>query len=325
MAKLYPLRFTPLLKDYLWGGRRLGSLLRKSLPPEGVVAESWEICDRASEQSVVAEGPLAGRTLGELVRDFGRELFGRHAPIERFPLLIKFLDAERSLSVQVHPNDEQAARLVPPDLGKSEAWVVLAAEPGSVIYAGLKPGVDRLALESAVRAGTAENCLANIEPRVGDCIYLPAGTVHALGAGLLVAEIQQSSDTTYRLFDWNRVGPDGKPRALHVDEALGAIDFNRGPVSTQAPQPTERPLAERLVECPYFVLDRLQMPANTSAPVGGDNRFHVLMLLAGAISLTHMPESNMLQPGDVVLWPADLLPGTIRCDNPSTLLDVYLP
>ena len=153
--------------------------------------------------------------------------------------MFKFLDAQKTLSVQVHPNDDQAARLDPPDLGKTEAWVVLAAEPGSRIYAGLKRGFDRHALEREVHRGTCELCLHSFEPQPGDCVFIPAGTVHALGAGLVVAEIQQASDTTFRLFDWNRVDRDGKPRPLHIRESLDTINYLRGQVQPQTPAATE--------------------------------------------------------------------------------------
>jgi mannose-6-phosphate isomerase len=302
--------------------------LGKKLPADGVVAESWEICDRGNEQSVVADGPLAGKTLAEIGREFGKELYGKELfgrdPHDRFPLLIKFLDARLPLSVQVHPNDEQAARLNPPDLGKSEAWIVLAAEPATAIYAGLREGVDRAELAAAVRDGSAEKCLAKIEPRVGDCIYLPAGTVHALGGGLVIAEIQQSSDTTYRLFDWNRVGPDGKPRTLHVDEGLAVTDFSRGPIRVQTPTPTARPFVERLVECPYFVIERIAQPGGTSTAIGGDERFHIMMVLDGQISLDR-GRQELLRAGEVVLWPGELPAAAIHCAASSTVLDVFLP
>src|SRR3954451_2888303 len=157
-------------------------------------------------------------------------LFGRKRQHPQFPLLFKFLDCQRVLSVQVHPNNEQAAKLDPPDLGKTEAWVVLAADPGSKIYAGLKSGVDRKALAAAVASGRCEECLHEFEPRVGDCVFIEAGTVHALGAGLLIAEIQQDSDTTFRLFDWNRAHKTGKPRPLHIEQSLDTINYKRGPV-----------------------------------------------------------------------------------------------
>ena len=277
MQPLYPLRFRPIFRQYLWGGERLKTLLHKPAPSEGPCAESWEICDHGVDQSIVEFGPLAGTTLGQLVHERGRDLLGRHHPQPQFPLLVKLLDAAQSLSVQVHPDDALAATLTPPDLGKTEAWVVLASEPGSVIYAGLKPGVDHNALEAAIRQGHCETCLHVIHPKPGNCVFVPAGTVHALGAGLLIAEIQQSSDVTYRLFDWNRKGPDGQPRPLHIDRGLDATDFDRGPIAIQPPRPTNRPEAARLVECEKFWLDRLTFSNPIS--IGGDGRCHILVVL----------------------------------------------
>jgi len=196
---MHPLPLAPVYRRYLWGGRRFATLLGRELPPGDDFAESWELVDRAADQSRVAAGPLAGTTLGELVRDRCRELLGRHAPRAAFPLLFKFLDACRDLSVQVHPDDARAARLVPPDLGKTEAWYVIDAAAGSRIYAGLRDGVDRAALAAAVRAGRCSDVLHSFEPQPGDCVFIPAGTVHALGAGLVIAEIQECSDVTYRL------------------------------------------------------------------------------------------------------------------------------
>src|SRR3954465_8905730 len=192
---LPPLRFAPLFKRYLWGGRRLASLLNKPIGEGDDCAESWEVADHGEDQTVVVGGPLAGMTLAEGLASYGQDLLGRHAPRSRFPLLFKFLDCRRVLSVQVHPGDAAAAKQGPPDLGKTEAWVILAAEPGSLVYAGLKRGFDRAALEREVNRGTTELCLHKFEPQVGDCIFIPAETVHALGAGLVVAEIQQASDT----------------------------------------------------------------------------------------------------------------------------------
>ncbi|MCE5268598.1 MAG: class I mannose-6-phosphate isomerase [Planctomycetaceae bacterium] len=323
MARLYPLRFKPVLRRHLWGGRRLETSLGKPLPPGNDWAESWEVVDHGPDQSVVVAGPLAGTTLGQLVGQWGRELLGRHHPQPRFPLLLKFLDAVRTLSVQVHPNDAQAARLTPPDLGKTEAWVVLAAEPGSKIYAGLKPGVDRDALASAIRQGRCQECLHVIDASAGDCVFLPAGAVHAIGEGLLIAEIQQSSDVTYRLYDWNRLGPDGKPRALHVEQALDAIDFGRGPIVAQRPRPTNRPQVERLVECEKFMLDRWQFDSPLSA--GGDDRCHIITVLQGAVQIEGDPAGSGLPRGQTALLPAELGAVQLRPQGNTVLLDGYLP
>jgi mannose-6-phosphate isomerase len=322
MPELYPLRFKPVLRRYIWGGRRLESLLGKSLGEGGDYAESWEVVDHDEDQSVVAHGPLAGRTLANLLVEHGEALLGRHHPLERFPLLLKFLDCNRTLSVQVHPNDEGAARLDPPDLGKMEAWVVLAADPGSVIYAGLKPGVDQAALRQALEAGTCESCLHTIEPRVGDCVFIPPGLVHALGEGLVVAELQQSSDVTFRLFDWNRLDPAGNPRPLHIEQALDVIDYDHGPVQVQSSQPTDQLHVERLVACDKFVWDRWTI--SQPQTIGGDNRFHVLAVIEGSVTIAGDPSGQPIKKGQVVLLPAELGETELRVDGPSVLLDGYL-
>lgn len=319
---MYPLRFQPLLRDYLWGGRRLEQL-GKQLGPGDHWAESWEVCDHDRDQSVVLAGELAGRTLGSLVADYNEQLLGRHAPLDRFPLLFKLLDANRTLSVQVHPNDEQAAKLDPPDLGKTEAWVVLDAKPGSVLYTGLKRGFDRRALAREVERGTCELCLHQFEPQPGDCVLIEAGTPHAIGAGLLIAEIQQSSDVTYRLYDWNRVGPDGKPRELHVEQALDVIDYNRGPVLPQKPQRTGRPHVTRLASCDKFVLERWQV--DSPHIIGGDERFYIVCVTKGQATLQGDPLDEPLTAGSTALVPAAAGAVRIEPQEPSEALVMYLP
>jgi mannose-6-phosphate isomerase len=322
MTPLYPLVFRPLFKRYLWGGRRLGELLKKPIGPESDYAESWEIADHRHGQSVVANGPLAGTTLHELVTARGTELLGRHAPQPRFPLIFKFLDCQRDLSVQVHPNDAAAALQSPPDLGKTEAWVVLDALQGSRIYAGLKPGVDRAELETAVASGNVEACLHWFHPTPGDCVFIPAGALHALGAGLVVAEIQQASDTTYRLYDWNRVGPDGQLRALHIEESLAAIDYSADAITPQKPAPSESPVEERLVRCDKFIVDRLTFTRGVS--VGGDDRFHIVSVLFGTVRVMSDPEMT-ISVGQTILLPACLGPLSLVVDYPAVVLDIYLP
>jgi mannose-6-phosphate isomerase len=335
-APLYPLKFKPLLKRYLWGGRRLGDVLGKPLGEGRDYAESWEVADHGQDQSLVANGALAGTPLSRLVQQRGHELLGRHAPLPRFPLLFKYLDCQRDLSVQVHPDDDAAALLDPPDLGKTEAWLILDAQPGSRVYAGLKFGFTRESLAHELAAGRAALCLSSFEPRVGDCIFIPAGTVHALGAGLLVAEIQQASDTTYRLYDWDRTGPDGQPRQLHVDQALAAINYTAHIVTPQQPRPTERPQVERLVACDKFVLDRWRVA--DQQPLGGDNRFHILSVLEGELFLgssqavvargnTTSDEVSLLSliRGQTVLVPACLPSVTVAPREQCVFLDMYLP
>jgi len=321
MSQLYPLRFAPIFRRYLWGGRRLKSVLGKPIDEGDDYAESWEIVDHRRAQSIITNGELQSRSLQDVMLRLGRELFGRHAPLSQFPLLFKFLDAHDNLSVQVHPNDAQAAEMDPPDLGKTEAWVVIHADPGSVIYAGLKHGVDRATLEHAVQHGTTAQCLHRLEPQAGDCVFIPAGTVHAVGAGLVIAEIQQASDTTFRLFDWNRVGPDGKPRPLHVEQSLNVIDYDRGPVTPQSPEPADRQPFARLVKCEKFVLDRWRL--EQTEVLGGDDRCHIVTVLDG--QMTIQGETLPLVKGQTVLLPACLGQVAMDPSGACDLLDMYLP
>jgi mannose-6-phosphate isomerase len=316
------MRFEPVLRQYIWGGRRLADL-GKPLGDDEHYAESWEIVDHGDDQSVVADGPMAGTRLRDLVLEHGPALFGRHHPQRQFPLLFKFLDCQNTLSVQVHPNDAQAARLQPPDLGKTEAWVVLAAEPGAKIYAGLKPGVRREALERAITAGRCAECLNTFEPQPGDCVLIEAGTVHALGAGLLIAEIQQASDTTFRLFDWNRVDREGKPRPLHIRESLDTINFLRGQVGPQLPSQTDRPHLEQLVACDKFVLNRWNL--NSTERLENDDRFHIIAVVKGRIAVSGDGMVHELQRGGTLLVPANCRRLDLQPEGEAVLLDIYLP
>ena len=322
MTALPPLQFEPNLREYLWGGRRLAEF-GKRLGAGDHYAESWEIVDHGADQSAVAAGPLEGSTLRELVLRHGKELFGRNYPQNQFPLLFKFLDCQRTLSVQVHPNDAQAAKLAPPDLGKTEAWVVLEAEPGSRLYAGLKSGIDRGALQQHLSSGKCEDCLHQLVPHKGDCVFIEAGTVHALGAGLLIAEIQQASDTTYRLFDWNREDRDGKPRTLHVEESLDTIDYTRGPIEPQRPQAIDQPHVERLVASEKFILDRWQL--DTDQQLANDDRFHILAVIEGRLTVSAEDTRHELKRGDTLLVPACCPAVHFAPHGGAALLDTYLP
>ncbi len=303
-----PLVFEPYLRPMVWGGRRLGELLGKPLPPEGNIGESWEVSPHPHHVSRVAEGPLAGRTLNEVSREFPRELYGDPPPADpTFPLLVKLLDCRDLLSIQVHPTDELARTLANERFGKTEAWVVLHADPGSRVYAGFKPGVTRADVEQHLAAGTLESGLHSFTPKPGDCIFLPAGTVHAVGGGVVLAEVQQASDATFRLYDWNRVGPDGRPRQLHVREALVAIDWSAGPVDPVRPKSEPgAPVgvrSERLVRCPSFGLDRLTLEADYRPGIAG--RPSLWITLSGAAELrTAGGYARTFRPGETVLVPA---------------------
>lgn len=316
---LPPLRFEPILKRHLWGGRRLGKTLDKPIGEGDDYAESWEISDHHDDVSIVADGPLAGTSLRDLVRTRGDELLGPAlAGATEFPLLVKFIDAHQNLSVQVHPDDAQAKRLTG-DNGKTEAWVVLDSEPGGLIYAGLKAGVTRETFSRAVDAGTAVDLVHTIRPEPGDCILIPAGTVHAIGAGVLLAEIQQMSDTTFRIFDWNRTGPDGKPREVHIPQALEVTDFTRGPVNPWKSEKTpiegggtRKPLAR----CPHFALEQLRVltkePVAISVGRPERDRFTILIITVGFAELESPFGKMELQYGQTILLPASLGACTVR-------------
>lgn len=321
MSQLYPLRFRPIFREYVWGGRKLGEVLHKPIGEGPHYAESWEVVDHGDDQSVIAYGHLAGSTLQQVVTNHNEELFGSHSPQPQFPLLFKYLDAQRNLSVQVHPNDQQAAQLTPPDLGKTEAWYIVDAEPDSVVYAGIKPGYDQASFAREIAGGATERALHEIKVKPGDCIFIPAGTTHAIGGGLLVAEIQQASDTTYRIFDWNRLGRDGQPRPLHIEQALQVINFENRAVEPQVPKSNSDPRIETMVHCDKFVLDRWSFD---SAMELGDDRFHIISVLQSSLTISNDPAEKPLTQGETCLIPAgcrvELTP-----QGPCTLLNGYLP
>ncbi len=226
-----PICFTPHLVPKVWGGRKLHTTLGKDLPDDSAYGESWDVSHHASHHSVVRDGELAGKTLHDLMSSHRQDLLGRHAKAhDVFPWLIKFLDCNDWLSVQVHPDEEKVKTLWPGEGSKTEAWFVVDAAPESRIYAGLLEGIDEAKLRAALQEGNVADCLYSFTPQAGDCVFLRAGTVHAVGGGVLMAEIQQTSDATFRLFDWNRVDAEGKSRTLHIEQSIAATHWDYGPV-----------------------------------------------------------------------------------------------
>lgn len=352
---LYPLRFIPIYKKALWGGRRFMSVFGRSVPEnDEPIAESWEITDHPLGESVIANGSLAGVTLGELVRNRPRDIFGKgnYNPLaspSRFPLILKYLDARLPLSVQVHPDDETAKHLGCTDIGKTEAWVIVDAEPESELWVGTNRRYSRLELERAIRQNRIEKCLRRVRARPGDCYYLKPGTLHALGAGILVAEIQTRSDLTFRVYDWNRPDKDGNRRDLHIDKALVSFRDDNGPIGPigpiepQATKRPEDPRVEPLVSDPRFRLCRRRIAKSFHWAL--DGRCHLVTVLEGSLEFSSpghgSPEKTLklvpvrqsgggrefrekLRRGDSLLLPASLLHVFVRVASPgdAVLLDV---
>jgi mannose-6-phosphate isomerase len=293
---IYPLKFKPLYKARLWGGRRLETVFGKPLPPGEKIGESWELADLPEDKTLIANGPLAGLTLGSAVQREGKALTGAPSLPSPFPLLIKFLDCSDVLSVQVHPDEAACRRLGKGDI-KYECWYVIQSDVGAVIYKGLREGVTREQFESALAAGSVEETLRRVPVCAGECHMLPAGTPHALGGGLLIAEIQTPSDTTYRVFDWNRRDERGLPRPLHIPEALESIHFDAS--GDDLSVKTEGIIAD----CPYFRIEKKHSIAGRPERVEG-GWLRVFVIISGEGELTGSGSSVPLRAGDTLLVPS---------------------
>lgn len=317
-----PLRLQPLFKQRPWGGSRLAQQWQKPEANSTGWAESWEVVDLGEDQSRVLGGPFDGRLLHDLVREYPGEFLGRHAACGQFPLLLKFLDAAETLSVQVHPNDPQATAIAPGQRGKSEAWVILSAEPHSRMCIGLKPNVDRATLERHLADGTVEQCLHSIAVQAGDVISVPAGTVHAIGAGIALAEIQQPSDLTLRLFDWNRRDPQGRPRPLHIEHALQCIDFSRGPVSPHLPRENiaSDHRCEELISNEHF-LWRRHTSTGQKFQLPDEDRCRIVSAIAGQADVQSASGRVFLSLGESLLIPADCDRIEVEATAGSVLLE----
>jgi mannose-6-phosphate isomerase len=324
---MYPLRFEPIYQYRLWGGRQLANLLAAPLPGDGPIGEAWILSDREDHPSQVANGPLKGRTIAELMEQCPVQLMGKLAGrFPRFPLLLKFLDAHEMLSVQVHPSDANKDLLPAGESGKTEAWVVLEAGPGSRIYAGLKPNTTADILRRALANGTVAEHLGCFVPKAGDGVFIPAGTVHTLGGGVVVFEVQQNSDVTFRLYDWDHVdAKTGQPRALQVDRALACIDFGdcaggRVAPVVEATTPVER---ERLFDCAPFRLWRLRGQSPFTVGAAGVPR--VLVCIEGKGQLEYGGSTYQVGRGDVFLLPAVLGPCTFQPRGVVNVLEIEIP
>ena len=319
---LYPLTFHPIFKARVWGGRNLERKYGKALPPGVPVGESWEISDRPGNESVIANGPLAGMNLHRLVELHRNELLGpSRLKGNRFPLLVKILDAQEKLSLQVHPPAHKAAALGGEP--KTEIWYIADATAGAELYVGLKRGVSRAAFEQKIRDGSVADCFHRIPVKPGDAMFLPSGRVHAIGAGLVIFEIQQNSDTTYRVFDWNRVGLDGKPRELHVPESLDSIDFNDCEPALVPNNLTEEGSIKRrpLVQDPLFTVEVISASA-TVATALNPRQMQIVGCLSGALCVAADRAAVRLAPGGFCLVPASLGRVMVTVENEASFLRV---
>lgn len=313
---MYPLKSRPIFKDRIWGGQKLKEVFGKDLPPGQKIGESWELTDLPDDKSVIDNGPFQGQTLASLVDRYPQEITGTRDFPKPFPLLIKLLDAQDVLSVQVHPDTETCRRLGQ-GAPKTECWYIIDAEPGAVIYKGLKEPVSKEQFAEAIAAGTTADLLAEVPVHPGQCHFLPAGTAHAIGAGLLIAEIQTPSDTTYRVFDWHRTDPNGRPRQLHIEEALESIHFD---VTADQLPATE---VGRLVDCEYFKVDNGHRCKGAQLLLAG-GIMRTLMILSGSGTIV----SSQCEPveflaGDCLVIPA-AYEGVMKSTGDTRYLTVTL-
>lgn len=307
-----PLVFEPLFMERVWGGRHLESLYGKRLPPAALIGESWEIVDRPEAQSVVHEGPLRGATLHELWCKQREEIFGHVADTPRFPILAKLLDAQESLSLQVHPPRAMAQKLG--GESKSELWYVAHAAPQARLYAGVKKGTTREVFRKALDEGKVEQHLHALELKSGDAIFLPSGRMHALGAGNVLVEIQENSDTTYRIYDWDRAKKGRPPRPMHIAEGMECVDF------ADVEPPLLRPKGESLVQHELFEIEKWEL--REVREIVAPSRFAIVVCLTGELECA----GRRFKPGEFFLMPAQLEDRLARPTQEGTsLLRVTMP
>ena len=303
-TSLYPLRLRPVYKDYLWGGDRIPRVFGRDLPP-GIYAESWEVADRPEGMGVVGNGPLAGSTLHQLVERLGVDLLGRRGrEFSVLPLLIKLIDARQTLSVQVHPDNASAARHGGEP--KTEMWYVLASDPGAFVFGGLRPGVTPESFTRAVADQTVENLLQRVPVKPGDAVFIPGGRVHAIGAGCLLLECQQNSNTTYRIYDYGRVGADGRLRELHVEQAAKVIRWD----DTGSPLVAPRRLSDsganqhwEILVSPYFCMEQYRLAGPQPLACDGET-FRVLFVEQGEVRVEGPLGPEAAPRGTTLLVPA---------------------
>jgi len=314
--RAYPLKFKPIYKQRIWGGQKLRDVFGKDLPAGQKIGESWELADLPEDKSVIANGELAGLTLRSAIEQYPKEITGDENFALPFPLLIKILDAEDVLSVQVHP-DPNTCRRMGKGEPKTECWYIIAAEPGAVIYKGLKKGITKEQFAEAIEKGNVAEMLVKVPVRAGQCHFLPAGTAHAIGPGLLIAEIQTPSDTTYRVFDWNRVDDAGNARELHIEEALESIHFG------QSGDELYVTTIGLLVDCEFFTVNRGHQGENCELLLA-PGKMKTLVMLSGRGRILGTDDDIVeFSAGDCMLVPA-AYKGAVHFNEDTQYLTVTL-
>ncbi|QJD95210.1 mannose-6-phosphate isomerase [Mucilaginibacter robiniae] len=325
MSTLYPFKFKTIYKDKIWGGQKIKTYLHKDFGDLPNCGETWEISGVKSDVSVVADGPLAGQSLADLVEQYKGELVGE-ANYERFgntfPLLVKFIDAAEDLSIQVHPNDELAKKRHN-SMGKTEMWYVIEADPGSSLIAGFNQEVSEQIYVDKLNSGHLTDILNREQVKAGDVFFLPAGRVHTIGKGLLIAEIQQTSDITYRIYDFDRVDDKGQKRELHTEEALAAIDYKKYPNYRTDYQPQKNQDVP-LVQCPYFTTNVLDFTENTTKNYSTLDSFVIYVCLEGEFTINYNDTSCNVKMGDCVLLPNTINQVELTTQQGFKMLESYI-
>jgi len=298
--QFYPLKFRPIYKQRIWGGQRLREFFNKDIPVFEKIGESWELADLPEDKSIIANGELAGKTISQVIAKYPEQITGSRNFLGRFPLLIKFIDAEDVLSIQVHP-DEQTCLHTGKGEAKSECWYIVYAEPGAVIYKGLEKGVTKGQFAEAIRKGGVAELVRKVPVEAGQCYFLPAGTVHSMGPGVLTVEIQTPSDTTYRIFDWKRLDESNKPRELHTEESLESICFDMPEDGLPVTTPINR---GRLVDSRYFKVDKDHQEKDCEKLFSA-GKMKTLVILSGSGNIIDGSEVSVdFRAGDTILIPA---------------------
>ncbi|MFH6969540.1 type I phosphomannose isomerase catalytic subunit [Flavobacterium sp. FlaQc-28] len=319
-SSLYPLQFEPILKERIWGGEKLKTILNKSITSK-ITGESWELSTVEGDVSIVSNGELKGKTLMELIVETPNELLGTkvHERFgKQFPLLFKYLDAREDLSIQVHPNDKLAKERHN-SFGKTEMWYVMQADADSRIIVGFKENSSKEEYLKHLKDNTLVSILDNVKAKAGDVFFLETGTVHAIGAGLVVAEIQQTSDITYRLYDFDRVDAQGNKRELHVDLALDAINYNK--VNTQKEYDSKTNTSNVVVDCPYFTTNFIPLESNTEISKSSET-FTVYMCIDGSFEIEYDGFKHTYIKGDTVLIPAAIR--SFVLNGKASILEIYI-